>query len=219
MKKLNTTHTLHGQTLRLLVDKAVFWEEAKTLIVSDIHLGKAGHFRKAGIPIPKNVHQQDFIILNKLIVETSAETIIFLGDLFHSEINEEWHEFESWLGQHGTIRKILVKGNHDILPDSLYTSGNMEVYENIFTMTPFIFSHIPLNIGEGYEGLYNLAGHIHPAVKLQGKGRQAISLPCYYFGRHGGLLPAFGQFTGKANIKINVEDKIFLITQESVFSA
>ncbi|MHB1176840.1 MAG: hypothetical protein ACYCZO_00750 [Daejeonella sp.] len=41
------------QTLLLLPEKAILGQEEKTLIIADIHLGKVGHFRKAGIGIPK----------------------------------------------------------------------------------------------------------------------------------------------------------------------
>ena len=30
----------------------MFWEEEKALIVSDLHFGKTGHFRKSGIAVP-----------------------------------------------------------------------------------------------------------------------------------------------------------------------
>lgn len=37
---------IKDQNLLLLPEKALFWEEEKGLIISDVHLGKAGHFRK-----------------------------------------------------------------------------------------------------------------------------------------------------------------------------
>ena len=32
---------------------AIFWKEKDTLLLADIHLGKVGHFRKSGIPVPR----------------------------------------------------------------------------------------------------------------------------------------------------------------------
>ena len=42
---------LAGETLHLLPDGAVWWASTSTLWLSDLHLGKAAHFRKHGVPI------------------------------------------------------------------------------------------------------------------------------------------------------------------------
>ena len=34
---------------------AIFWKEKNTLLLADIHLGKVGHFRKSGIPVPRKL--------------------------------------------------------------------------------------------------------------------------------------------------------------------
>ncbi len=60
------------------------------------------------------------------------------------------------------------------------------------------------------------AGHLHPGVKLSGKGRQAITLPCFYFGRQYGLLSAFGNFTGMAKLAVKRDDRVFIIIKEKV---
>ena len=48
------SHNIFNQTFLLSAQRTVFWEEEKTLILSDLHLGKSGHFRKSGIAIPQN---------------------------------------------------------------------------------------------------------------------------------------------------------------------
>lgn len=80
-------------------------------------------------------------------------------------------------------------------------------------MGAFIFSHIPLEEpGEGF----NLAGHIHPGVRLRGMGRQQVTLPCFYFGEGQGLLPAFGAFTGLGLIHPKNTDAVYVITENEV---
>ena len=32
---------------------ALYWEEKKTLMLADVHLGKVAHFRKNGIAVPR----------------------------------------------------------------------------------------------------------------------------------------------------------------------
>ncbi|HNU41619.1 MAG TPA: phosphoesterase, partial [Cyclobacteriaceae bacterium] len=68
------------------------------------------------------------------------------------------------------------------------------------------------------EGVYNLSGHIHPAVRLKGTGRQSVMLPCFYFGKQQGILPAFGSFTGMARIVPKKEDRIFVIAENKVIA-
>ena len=43
----------------LYPQKAIFWRTQHTLLLSDLHLGKINHFRKAGIPVPANTLRAD----------------------------------------------------------------------------------------------------------------------------------------------------------------
>jgi len=52
-------HTILNNTFLLSADRCIFWEDKKTLILSDLHLGKTGHFRKSGIAIPQAVFKED----------------------------------------------------------------------------------------------------------------------------------------------------------------
>lgn len=203
-------HKILGQTFRLLPERAIFWEENEYLIIADLHLGKAGHFRKSGIPVSDLVHSKDILILDRLINKHNPQKVVFLGDLFHSEENQGWSSFKQWIKSKSKVQFQLVLGNHDILPEQSYRLPNLEVVEKL-ELTPFVFTHIP----EEHQS-YNLAGHIHPAVHLSGKGRQSLRLPCFYFGEANGILPAFGQFTGTARIPIKPTDNVFAITEDSV---
>jgi metallophosphoesterase superfamily enzyme len=64
--------------------------------------------------------------------------------------------------------------------------------------------------------LYNFAGHIHPGVSLRGKGRQALTLPCFYFGTNQAYLPAFGKFTGLARITPCKDDRVYVVAEDKV---
>ena len=75
---------IRGQTLRLLPERAIYWEEGDLLILSDLHLGKSGHFRKNGIPAPANVHLDDLRGLLELADSLKPLAVLVIGDLFHS---------------------------------------------------------------------------------------------------------------------------------------
>src|SRR5437868_4239196 len=101
----------------LLTGKAVWWEDRKTLLISDLHIGKVSFFRKEGIAIPRNAIQDNFNRLDKLLENYQAEQIIFLGDLFHHRMNAEWDLFTSWRKKYNDIRMDIVIGNHDLIPN------------------------------------------------------------------------------------------------------
>lgn len=198
------------QTLLLLPEKAIYWKDKSMLILADVHLGKAGHFRKSGIPISDLVHSKDIYTIEKLINEFQPMEVVFLGDLFHSDHNQGWEIFRRWIRSKDPLQFKLVLGNHDVLEAPDYYIKNLEVIE-VLDCAPFSLTHIPEETAH-----YNLAGHIHPAVKLRGKGRQSLRLPCFYFGPQHGILPAFGNFTGTARINISKEDQLFVIADHKV---
>ncbi|HYG39108.1 MAG TPA: ligase-associated DNA damage response endonuclease PdeM [Cytophagales bacterium] len=207
-----------GQSLLLLPEHALLWTNKNILLISDIHLGKATHFRKSGIPIPSGIHDQDLIQLDKLLEKYAVEKLIFLGDLFHSMYNREWEIFDKWLATHSETEFHLILGNHDILPLSIYTSSSIKVHKNTYVENPFIFSHIPMKKEELDPDLYNIAGHIHPSIRLMGKGKQNIALPCFYFGSYQAVLPAFGVFTGKYPIIPSQTSRIFAVANNKIIS-
>ena len=119
-----------GMELTLLPEKAVWIDSISTLLLADIHLGKASHFRKSGIPIPEQVHDLDYKRLKELIQRYSPKDVYFLGDLFHSFWNEQWEDLSSFLPQFPESTFHLVLGNHDILPTEKYQDTNLQVYRN-----------------------------------------------------------------------------------------
>lgn len=201
--------SLAGEELLLLPEKAIYWPSKKILLLADLHLGKAGHFRKAGVPISAQVHRQDLQILDTLLQQWQPSEVIFLGDLFHSSYNCEWNLLESWMQEHPQRQFILIKGNHDILPKALYESSVLKIEDEKMLISPFLLTHHPPEAGCSDAPHYRLCGHIHPAVQLYGAGRQQLSLPCFYFGLHYALLPAFGKFTGFYKIKPKAGEQVF----------
>ena len=59
--------SIKDQQLCLSSDRSIYWEEEKALVVSDLHIGKTGHFRKAGIAVPQSVFKEDLQRLVSLI--------------------------------------------------------------------------------------------------------------------------------------------------------
>ncbi len=208
------TANVAGQQLFLHPWRAAYWVEGASLLLADLHLGKATHFRRAGIAVPAEVRNVNIDKLIGLLLEFAPERVLFLGDLFHSDYNQEWDEFCGLLVRFPAICFELVKGNHDILDDAAYAMANLVVHEAPLACLPFLFSHHPMEAVP--ESAYNLAGHIHPSVLLNGRARQRLKLPCFYFGERNGILPAFGAFTGTAPIRPKMGDRVYVVAEEVV---
>ncbi len=204
------------QHLWLLPHKAIFWEEKKMLILSDLHFGKSTHFRKSGIPVPVKVFQKNIDVLTTLIDVLQPKEICFLGDLFHSDHNVESEWFLERLNAYPGVKLELVRGNHDILTAAYYKKAGIKVYPIVVNKGPFIFTHDPAE--DHQTDKYVISGHLHPGVNLRGSGRQSLSLPCFYFGEKQALLPAFGAFTGLAIIRPKKKDKVFVIGDGKVYA-
>jgi DNA ligase-associated metallophosphoesterase len=204
------------QDLLLLPQKAIYWKQEKALIAADVHLGKVGHFRKAGIAVPRDMEQNDLSVLSDLIYEHKPEKIIFLGDFFHSDMNADWDWFILWRSQFPKLEIILVRGNHDIIQDDYYHQLNISLHHKLL-VGPFLMLHHPLTEAdfEQAEG-YVFCGHIHPGINLTGRGRQSLTLPCFAFGKRQAILPSFGKFTGRVAIRSSKTDRIFAIAKDKV---
>ncbi len=202
-----------GESMELFPQKALFWKSRRILLLADLHLGKINHFRKWGIAVPSKANDRNLELLMEVVGLTNPKRIICLGDLFHSHYNAEWEIFGELVKHFAAISFELVMGNHDIMSERQYERKGIRIYDELL-LGPFLFTHHPLDEVPG--NVYNMAGHIHPGVSLTGKGRQSITLPCFYFGEKQAYLPAFGMFTGLALIAPGKEDKVFVIADDKI---
>lgn len=205
-----------SEQLLLLCEKAILWPRAGMLMIADLHLGKAGHFRKHGLPVNASVNEESLVILSEMVIKHKVSRVMVLGDLFHSRENAEWEILGDWLRYH-RVKMELIKGNHDVLPVNLYEDYGIKVHSKTYSEAPFFFIHDPMKdeskIPEGY---FALSGHVHPAVSLSGKARQAVRLECFCFTRRQGILPAFGKFTGNEIVRKSDYANIFVIAEGQV---
>lgn len=203
--------TLLNQSLWLSPQRCIFWQEQQALIVSDLHFGKTGHFRKAGIGIPQSVYKEDLQRLVEQLHHFSPTQLIVVGDFFHSTINKELDWFLKWRNDFHQLTIHLIKGNHDILNKEWYETSGINVIEPSLEIGPFCFVHDIKDAHSFNNAPYYFSGHIHPGISIKGIAKQSISLPCYYFGKKFAVLPAFSKFTGKTSIVKKSGEQVFAI--------
>lgn len=188
----------------------LFWAEKSLLLISDVHLGKVSHFRKFGAAVPRKAIHKNFVLLDKIVADFQPFQICFLGDLFHSSLNKEWELFENWVAK-TPAEIILVSGNHDIIDPEKYKQLSIEIFPEL-VINDFLLIHHP----EERPNLFTFCGHIHPAVKLHGAGRQKLRLPCFFKSKTQMILPAFGEFTGTYTLNPSKDDEVYAIVEDSV---
>jgi uncharacterized protein len=204
-----------GEKLVLLPERVAFWPARKALFVADFHLGKAASFRHAGIPLPSGTTTENVTRLDRALQRTGAGEVIFLGDFLHSaqgRAPRTLERFHAWRSSRAKVQLTLVRGNHDAKAGDPPCEWDVRCVEPGERLGPFVLNHHP---GPSRAG-YALSGHIHPAVRLSASGEKSLRLPCFWFGARYGVLPAFGAFTGNAEVLPRRGDQVFVIAEEEV---
>jgi DNA ligase-associated metallophosphoesterase len=198
-------------------ERMVYWEEEKALIISDLHFGKTGHFRKEGIAVPQSLYKEDLQRLVSQLQFFKPQKLIIVGDMFHSVANKELDWFKKWRDDFSDLNIQLVMGNHDILKRQWYAEAGVDIVYQQLLINPFSFMH---DMNEASDELnvpsYTFSGHIHPGIRVSGAGKQSLHFPCFYFTPAYCVLPAFSRFTGLAMIRPKKEDHVFAIVNQSV---
>ena len=198
---------IQNQSFVLHPSGSLFWEEKSALFISDVHLGKISHFRKYGAAVPQKAIQANFELMDEVVEFFNPNTVYFLGDLFHSYINSEWNLFEDWVSK-AKAEIILIYGNHDIISPIKYKELGIQLFDELI-LENILLTHHP----EERKGFFNFCGHIHPAIKIRGSGKQSLRLPCFFKSPNQLILPAFGEFTGSFTLKPTKNDQVYAIAE------
>ena len=203
-------HT-NGGVVHLLADPALLIPQTSTLIVSDLHIGKAGHFRKNGIPVPTSIAMQDMHRLHELLTRVPSKEVVFLGDLGHSDVNKEWRVFSQVINEFSNRTFYLTRGNHDREADAFYREMGINEVVDGLQRHGFYLTHEPVE-----TKAFNICGHEHPAVRIKGKARQSLRLPCFYFLENRAVIPAFLRFSGHYDITPSKDLRVFPVVEGRV---
>lgn len=180
---------------------ALFWEEQRLLIVSDLHLEKGSSFAARGVLLPPYDTVATLSRLAAVIARHDPRQVIALGDSFHDRdahrrLSEPDREALAAL----QVRRnwIWISGNHDpALPPDLGGVVASEV-----AIGPIVFRHEPT----GASG--EIAGHLHPKARVPTRGR-SIERRCFASDGERAVMPAFGAYTGGLSIRDVAFARIF----------
>jgi uncharacterized protein len=195
-----------------LPERAVLEMSTLTLYLADLHIGKSASFRAKAIPIPEGDTGADLQRLTRAIERTGATRIVILGDFLHAASSHLDTQWKAWRREHADIPITVVRGNHDLTAGDPSPDWGVKLVEEPATDGPLVLRHHPEVSKYGFV----LAGHLHPAVRLRGSGRDNLSLPCFHLASRVLVLPAFTQFSGGHPVSPRRGDRVFAIAEDSV---
>lgn len=207
---------LAGTWLQLRPEGCAYLPDARALLVADAHLGKAHSFRRLGVPVPEGPTDETLARLSAAVRATGATQVIFLGDLLHSRHAQDavaTAPVARWRRQHAELSLLLVRGNHDRHAGDPPADWQVQAVDEPYLLGTLQLQHHP---AAPAPGCYALAGHLHPAVQLVGRGHDRLRLPCFHFGQQAGVLPAFGDFTGGHLVQSRPGDRVFALADGRV---
>ncbi|MEM6535405.1 MAG: ligase-associated DNA damage response endonuclease PdeM [Pseudomonadota bacterium] len=192
--KLETETLLHirGELLKPLSQGALWWPQARTLIVSDLHLEKGSSYAAGGQLLPPYDTPATLNMVEQLVADLAPNRVISLGDSFHDR------QSEHRLSDNCTARVraltscvdwIWVEGNHDPDPPAWLGGRAAKTFER----SGLSFRHEP----SGAAG--EIAGHLHPCAKIGG-GPRTLRRKCFVSDGERLIMPSLGAFTGGLNV-------------------
>ena len=210
------TVTLGDEPWMLLAQRAAFSEQRRWLVIADAHFGKAAAFRARGVPVPQGTTTDNLTRLDRLIDNLAPQAIVFLGDLFHAR---EAHApatlkaFQAWRERHSALELVLVEGNHDQSAGPPPAGLRIHCEDEPWCVGTMAFCHHPQWVRDAVA----MAGHLHPAIRLQGRADDNLRLACFWLREGLTVLPAFGSFTGGACIARGPGERVVALADDRLF--
>ncbi len=190
----NVEARLAGALVTALPQGALWIEEARALVVSDMHLEKGSSYAVRGQMLPPYDTHAVLLKLTNLVMQLSPEIIVSLGDSFHDRAGPARMD-----GRDRELLQLLmsrcdwvwVEGNHD--GKSAETLGG--VARDVLHLGALVLRHEPTQGAAPGE----ICGHLHPCARVGGRGR-SVRRRCFATDGERMVMPAFGAFTGGLNL-------------------
>ena len=175
------------------IARALYWNDERVLVVSDLHLEKGSSFATRGVLLPPYDTAATLARIAFAIARFAPRVVIALGDSFHDGKGAARIATTDRAALAGLQRGrdwIWIAGNHD--PDPADGIGGS--FRAALAVGPLTFRHAPT----GTEG--EVAGHMHPVARVSGRGR-TVSRRCFATDGRRLVMPAFGAYAGGLNVR------------------
>ncbi|WP_344803811.1 ligase-associated DNA damage response endonuclease PdeM [Allohahella marinimesophila] len=217
------SHEIRGHEFNFMAGGGVFWVNTATLLLADLHFGKAEALQRRGVPLPHGSDRADLDKLRTLVEATSARRLILLGDIFHARpsgteaIFAEWNAQPPLTTSSTPLEVLAIVGNHDRhgaanISTSVVRAATAQLHGlswlPSYSEAGFSFHHEP---SERLPGTYGFCGHIHPCLSL-GTVADRARFPVFWIQPELCVLPAFGALTGGSAVSLGRADAAIILT-------
>ncbi len=211
--------TLAGEEVRLLPERALFWQRTCTLVVADVHWGKAATFRCGRHPDSRRHHRRRPRPARLGAPPHRRQAPRRPGRSLPRQGRPHRDPDARGAPRAGAsavdrLEIQLVRGNHDRHAGDPPDDLRINCVNAPAFLPPFVLRHEPRDSPEGYT----LSGHLHPGLVVSGPALQRERLPCFLVRPGLAVLPAFGSFTGMAPVYPEPEDRVFVVADGEVLS-
>jgi DNA ligase-associated metallophosphoesterase len=205
-----------GVPIELLAERAAWLPASETLLVADLHLGKAQSFRRSGVPVPAGTTAAVFGRLDRLIERRAPRELIVLGDLLHGPLSQRGPAIDAlahWRARYTRMAVRMVRGNHDASAGDPPPACGIEAVSAPLMHAGLALCHEP----DEPAACFRVAGHVHPVLRMRGR-IDRIRVACFWVRPDALILPAFGEFTGGWPVMPQAGEQVFAVAGSDVIA-
>lgn len=192
-----------GVVLEATCEGALWWADEGMLVVADLHFEKGSSFARRGQLLPPYDTGETLARLTRLVRRFQPRLVVALGDSFHdgeAAARLHAHDRDDLVALQAGRDWVWIAGNHD--PGTPAGLGGMAL--DMLAVGRLVFRHEPrVGLAEG-----EIAGHLHPAARVYGRGRSARRR-CFAGDGYRLILPAFGAYAGGLDVLDPAFDGLF----------
>ena len=163
------------------IDRCLFWEEKKILVVGDLHLGYEEVLMERGYSFPKTQMEETIGLFKKIFKKIGkVKKVILFGDVKHYFAGVILGENEDFLNLVKLFKKnflkdgkvIITKGNHDSIIEPIIANYDFVELVDYYIEEKVLFFHGNKRMFERIN-VYNekiktiVIGHFHPAIVIK----------------------------------------------------
>ncbi|HVJ53084.1 MAG TPA: ligase-associated DNA damage response endonuclease PdeM [Aliidongia sp.] len=183
---------------RLFADPsgAIWWPDAATLIVADLHLEKGTSFARDGLLLPPYDTRATLTRLAALIRRLRPDRVVALGDSFHDAEAADRLDPTDQAALTDLVSRqdwLWIAGNHDPRPGPAL-GGRVELEACV--IEGLLLRHEAAAVTDRAE----LSGHYHPKASIAVHGRR-LTCRCFVADARRTILPAFGTYAGGLDVR------------------
>jgi len=168
-----------------IIDLALYFEEEKVLVLSDLHIGYEEYLNKQGVLVPRFQLEDLAKKINNILDRVDAPKIIINGDIKHefgTISKQEWQDTIKILDMFNGKEVILIKGNHDAILGPIAEKKNIEIKDHYKIGDVYICHGDKIPDDEDFKkSKIIIIGHEHAAVSF--KERADEKYKCFLKGK------------------------------------